>query len=217
MKKSAQMMRLTAVAAAIGLALAGCSAPNDEAQESGGMTTETAASESAHDGDRSDRAGMKHEDSGSDEESGGHEGMNNMDGGAPPKGIEKAADPKFEIGDDVVLTADHMPGMKNAPAKVTGAFDTTAYEISYTPTDGGEPVKNHKWVVHEELENPGQAPLKEGTEITVNADHMPGLKGAKATIDSSTDETVYMVDVNGKDMSMTNHKWMVESEMKPAK
>jgi hypothetical protein len=216
-KKSAQTIRLTAVATAIGLALAGCSTATDEAEGSGSAAPETTASESADAGGGSDHGDMKHEDSDSGKDSSGHEGMHHKDGGAPPKGIKKTSDPKFDVGDEVVLTAGHMPGMKNAPAKVTGAFDTTAYEISYTPTNGGKPVKNHKWVVHEELEKPSEAPLKDGTQITVNADHMPGMKGATATIDSSSDETVYMVDVNGKDMRMINHKWMVGSEMKSAK
>ena len=45
---------------------------------------------------------------------------------------------------------------------------------------------------------------------------MKGMKGAKATIASSTDETVYMVDYEAGGMKMTNHKWVVESEIKPA-
>ena len=45
---------------------------------------------------------------------------------------------------------------------------------------------------------------------------MKGMKGAKATIASSTDETVYMVDYESDGMTMTNHKWVVESELKPA-
>ena len=45
---------------------------------------------------------------------------------------------------------------------------------------------------------------------------MEGMKGAKAIIDSSTDETVYMVDYEADGMMMTNHKWVVESEIRPA-
>lgn len=52
-----------------------------------------------------------------------------------------------------------------------------------------------------------------GTEVTLTADHMPGMKGAPATIDSSTDETVYVVDVEADGMTMTNRKWVVESEI----
>ena len=32
----------------------------------------------------------------------------------------------------------------------------------------------------------------------------------------STDETVYMVDYETDGMKMTNHKWVVESEIQPA-
>lgn len=214
MKKLTPTIRFTAVAAALGLALAGCSTANDDTRESGGED-----SHGNHESASNEAGGADHEDTDSNEsghESGGHEG-HAADGGDPPAGITKAADPKFDLGDTVVLSADHMPGMKGAEAEVSGAFDTTTYAISYTPTDGGDPVENHKWVVHEELEDPGKAPLKKGTKATVTADHMPGMKGAEATIDSATDETVYMVDVNTDEMKMTNHKWVVESEMKSAK
>ncbi|SDS25265.1 Protein of unknown function [Brevibacterium siliguriense] len=213
MKKFTPTIRFTAVAAALGLALAGCSTANDDSQGSGGD-----GSHGSHKSSSDETSGSDHEDmktSESERESGGHEG-HAADGGDPPEGIKKAEDPTFAVGDTVVLSADHMPGMKDAEATVSGAFDTTTYSISYTPTDGGDPVKDHKWVVHEELETPGKAPLKKGAKATVNADHMPGMKGAEATIDSATGETVYMVDIKTDEMEMTNHKWVVESEMKPA-
>jgi hypothetical protein len=213
LKNLTPIVRFTAVATAIGLALAGCSTGSDDTQESGGGD-----SHSTHESTSNETDGSDHEDmnsSGSEHESGGHEG-HASDGGGPPEGITKAEDPKFAVGDTVILSADHMPGMKGAEATVSGAFDTTTYSISYTPTDGGDPVKDHKWVVHEELEDPGKAPLQRGAKVTVNADHMPGMKGAEATIDSATNETVYMVDITADEMEMTNHKWVVESEMKPA-
>lgn len=214
MKKLNPAARLTAVTAALGLALAGCSTANDEGPGSGGEDPH-----GSHESASSETGGSEHDDmdhSESGHESGGHKG-HAADGDDPPEGIKKAAGPKFDVGDTVVLSADHMPGMKGAEATVSGAFDTTTYSISYTPTDGGDPVKDHKWVVHEELKDPGKAPLKKGDKATVNADHMPGMKGAEATIDSATDETVYMVDIKTDEMEMTNHKWVVESEMKPAK
>ena len=73
------------------------------------------------------------------------------DGGPPPEGIQQATNPRYEVGERVILQADHMPGMD----------------------------------------------------------------GAEATIDSSTDEVVYMVDFAMGGMDMTNHKWVVESEMQP--
>ena len=54
-----------------------------------------------------------------------------------------------------------------------------------------------------------------GTQVTLTTDHMEGMEGAEATIDSSTDETVYMVDMTMDGMEMTNHKWVVESEIEP--
>ena len=214
MKKLNSAARLTAITAALGLTLAGCSTGSDDAQGSG-----SEESHGSHESSSSETSSSEHEDMDSSEsghESGGHEG-HAADGGDPPEGITKAADPKFDVGATVVLSADHMPGMKDAEATVSGAFDTTTYSISYTPTDGGDPVKDHKWVVHEELKDPGKAPLKKGAKATVNAEHMPGMKGAEATIDSATDETVYMVDIKTDEMEMTNHKWVVDSEMKPAK
>ena len=44
---------------------------------------------------------------------------------------------------------------------------------------------------------------------------MTGMDGAEATIDRSTDETVYMVDLTIDGETMTNHKWFVESEIQP--
>ncbi|GAB2524998.1 MAG TPA: hypothetical protein DEA69_05965 [Microbacterium sp.] len=138
------------------------------------------------------------------------------DGGPAPAGIQDAIDPTYPVGSRVILSADHMPGMDGAEATVSGAFTTTAYAVSYTPTTGGEPVTDHRWVVHEELENPGRAPLADGAQAVLLAEHMTGMKGADAAIDYSTDETVYMVDLDADGMRMTNHKWVVESEMQPA-
>ncbi|MCJ7858675.1 YdhK family protein [Corynebacterium kalidii] len=138
------------------------------------------------------------------------------DGGPAPEGIIEAADPTYPVGTDVVLTADHMAGMDGATATIAGAFDTYTYSVSYTPTDGGAPVVDHKWVVQEELADAGDRRLEDGTTVTLTADHMPGMDGAEATIDSSTDETVYMVDYEADGRTMTNHKWVTESEIRPA-
>jgi len=139
------------------------------------------------------------------------------DGGAPPEGIRAAADPRYPVGTAVLLSADHMPGMDGAEATISGAFDTTTYSVSYTPTTGGEPILDHRWVVHEELEDPAEAPLVVGAEAVLQAAHMDGMKGAEATIDSATDETVYLVDLEAGGVEMTNHKWVVESELQPAR
>lgn len=153
-------------------------------------------------------------------ESDSHEGMDhsemNMSStGEVPEGLEEAENPTYEVGSQAMIETDHMEGMKGAEATIVGAYDTTVYTVSYTPTTGGEEVTDHKWVIHEELENPDDAPLEEGTEVTMNADHMKGMDGAVAKIDSAEETTVYMVDfvptTGGEEV--TNHKWVTESEL----
>ncbi|GAA1350092.1 YdhK family protein [Falsarthrobacter nasiphocae] len=139
------------------------------------------------------------------------------DGGPAPAGMKKAEKPTYAVGSSVTLTADHMEGMKGAKAKIVGAYKTTVYAVDYTPTDGGAVVKDHRWVVHEELKDPGAKPLGDGSAITILADHMPGMKGAKGNVASSTSQTVYMVNYEAGGMTMKNHKWVVEDEIKPAK
>lgn len=50
----------------------------------------------------------------------------------------------------------------------------------------------------------------------MNADHMEGMNGATAVIDSAEQTTVYMVDftsTSGEEVK--NHKWVTESELSP--
>ncbi|AWP25144.1 MULTISPECIES: YdhK family protein [Paenibacillus] len=148
-----------------------------------------------------------------------HGNMEHTGSGEVPKGLKEAKNPTYGVGTQAIIESDHMAGMKGATAKIVGAYDTTVYTISYTPTNGGEVVKNHKWVIHEELQNAGEAPLKPGTEVVVNADHMEGMKGATAEIDSAEKTTVYMVDftptTGGEEVK--NHQWVTESELSPVK
>lgn len=159
------------------------------------------------------------EHGGGEGHSSGHENASGhehpTDGGPAPEGMVPATAPTYPVGTRVILSADHMPGMAGAEATVSGAFTTTTYSVSYVPTTGGEPVTDHRWVVHEELENPGAAPLADDASVVLLAEHMPGMWGAAAIIDHSTSETVYMVDLVADGMRMTNHKWVVESEMRP--
>lgn len=147
---------------------------------------------------------------------GGHDDMEHpTDGGPVPENMTEATDSEYPVGSEVTLTADHMEGMDGATATIVGAYEAYTYSIDYTPTTGGDPVTDHQWVVQEELENPGEERLADGTEVTVTADHMEGMEGVTATIASSTDETVYVVDYEADGMTMTNHKWVVESEIEP--
>ncbi|MEK5382499.1 YdhK family protein [Niallia sp. FSL W8-0635] len=132
-----------------------------------------------------------------------------------PDGLEPAEDPTYKEGSQVILKADHMEGMDGADATVLNAFDTIAYQVTYTPTTGGDPVKHHKWVIQDEIKDAGSEMLEKGTEVTLEADHMEGMKGAKATIESAENTTVYMVDyqpTTGGEM-VTNHKWVTEEEV----
>ncbi|KAA1037583.1 YdhK family protein [Macrococcus equipercicus] len=133
-----------------------------------------------------------------------------------PKGMKKAAHPKYEVGDKVTVLADHMEGMKGAAATISGAFDTTVYSVSYNPTNGGDKVDNHQWVVHEELKDVGGQALAKGDKAVITASHMKGMKGAEATIDSAKKTTVYMIDYVDQKTGekMVNHKWLVEDELK---
>lgn len=145
----------------------------------------------------------------------GHGEMNHSGSGEVPEGLKEEENPKYSVGSNAILETDHMPGMKGAEATIQGAYNTVVYTVTYTPVNGGEKVKNHKWVIHEELENPREEPYKRGDEVVLNADHMEGMDGAKATIDSAEETTVYMVNytpTNGGE-EVKNHKWVTESEL----
>lgn len=141
--------------------------------------------------------------------------MNHSSSGEIPKGLKVATNPTYKVGSQAIIKSDHMSGMNGATATIVGAYDTTAYAISYTPTTGGSKVTNHKWVIHEELQNAGTDPFKPGAEVTVLADHMPGMNGVKATIDSAQHTTVYMVDYTPTTggSPVKNHKWVTDSEL----
>lgn len=145
----------------------------------------------------------------------GHMNMDHSGSGEVPDDLQEAENPTYEVGSQAIIETDHMEGMKGAEATIVGAYDTTAYAITYTPTTGGEPVENHKWVIHEELENPGDQPLQSGDEATIAAEHMEGMDGATATIDAAEETTVYMIDFTPTTGGepVTNHKWVTESEL----
>lgn len=147
-----------------------------------------------------------------------HAEMGDMDhdsSGAVPEGLHKAADPAYPVGTPVTLHSDHMPGMNGASGVVTGVYDTIAYSVSYTPTNGGEPVSDHKWVVREELQSRNGAAPKVGDKVILEADHMEGMKGAEATIDTMKEGAVYMLDYTPTEGGETvkNHRWMTEDEL----
>lgn len=135
--------------------------------------------------------------------------------GRLPANIKIKREPKFKVGDDVRVLADHHEGMKDAEGKIVAAFETTAYEISYDPSDGSERVENHRWIVHEEIANAQEEVYQVDDEILVNAHHMEGMEGVTATITDVNTTTVYLVDyvdtVTGE--LVINHKWVTEDEL----
>lgn len=143
------------------------------------------------------------------------ESMDHSSSGELPDGLEKAENPAFEVGTKAEMQSEHMPGMEGAEATIAGAFDTTVYAVSYTPTSGGKKVDNHKWVIHEELRNAEEEPYQPGEKVVLEADHMNGMKGAEAIIDSAEQTTVYMVDfISETDgQAVKNHEWVTESEL----
>lgn len=132
-----------------------------------------------------------------------------------PQGLKEASNPEFKVGSQAIITEGHMPGMKGATATIVGAYDTNIYAVSYTPTTGGEPVKNHKWVVQQDLKDAGDQLYEPGSKVILNAEHMTGMKGAEATIDSAEHTTVYMVDYTPTTggAPVKNHKWVTGSEL----
>ena len=144
----------------------------------------------------------------------GHEHMNHSSDGTLPEGVKEAETPAFAVGSIARMEAGHMPGMNGVEATIVGAYETIAYAVSYIPTDGGAPVRFHKWVIHEELQLDNNEQIKENDKVILNADHMKGMEGAVATIDFMEKTTVYMVDFtlrSGEEVK--NHKWVTESEL----
>ncbi|MED3790026.1 YdhK family protein [Peribacillus frigoritolerans] len=179
------------------------------------------------DGDKeNEHANMNHSDESEQDKNSSSTNQESMEGmdhmnhshsssGEVPKGLKEAVNPKFKVGSKAIINSDHMEGMKGAEAAIVGAFDTTVYTISYTPTTGRGKVTNHKWIIHEEIQDTIDKPYKPGDEVIVEADHMKGMKDAKAAIDSVQQTTVYMVDYTSTTggEQVKNHKWVTESEL----
>ncbi|GAQ18916.1 lipoprotein [Oceanobacillus picturae] len=146
-----------------------------------------------------------------------HAHMDHSSSGEIPDDLANAKDPTYPVGSEAVIQANHMGGMDGAIATIDGAYDTTVYTVTYTPTSGGEKVEDHKWVIHEEIENAKERPYEQGDDVVLEADHMEGMKGSTATIDSVKDTTVYMVSYTDTETGeeVENHKWVTENELTP--
>lgn len=143
------------------------------------------------------------------------ESMDHSSSGDVPTDLQDAKDPKYAVGTEAEITTDHMDGMQGAIGTIEGAYDTTAYSVTYTSTDDDEKVEDHKWIIHEEIEDAQDEPYKSGDKVVMNADHMEGMDGAEAEIESVEETVVYMVsyeDTNSGE-EVKNHKWVTEDEL----
>ncbi|SOC39625.1 YdhK family protein [Ureibacillus acetophenoni] len=129
-----------------------------------------------------------------------------------PEGMKEAENPKFKVGDEVIVNAEHEEGMKGAVGTVTGAFDTIVYSISYTPTHGDFREENHKWVVQEELQGLDEEMLVPGSEVIVETNQEEGMLGAEGEIDTAEKTVAYMVEYITADGTSLK-KWFKESEL----
>ena len=108
-----------------------------------------------------------------------HEGMDHH-AVTPTDTFTPAEDPAYPVGAEVIMLADHMPGMAGAAARVSGAFDTVLYAINYTNADTGEEVLWHRWVIHEEIQGSGDEPWKGGDQVILLPGHISGMGGEGA-------------------------------------
>ncbi|MBC9118506.1 YdhK family protein [Fructobacillus fructosus] len=130
-----------------------------------------------------------------------------------PTNLKAAENPKYPIGTAITLEATHMSGMKGAQGTVAAVYDTKVYEVTYQPTNGGQKVTGHKWLTKDDFKD--MKDHKKGDKVTLESDHMPNMKGAKATITKVEDGPAYAVNyqpTTGGNMVM-NHKYLVESEI----
>ncbi|TWI59000.1 YdhK family protein [Halalkalibacter nanhaiisediminis] len=202
MKKKRIVIGMVSLVSAI--ILSACGSDNEEMSTGENMHMDTNTEENME-MDHSDMDGSEMD----------HSDMDHSSSGEVPNNLREAENPTFEVGSQAIIERGHMEGMEGAEATIVGAYDTTAYAVSYTPTTGGERIENHKWVIHEELIDPGEETLEPGWEVTLDADHMEGMQGVTAEIDSAEQTTVYMIDftltTSGEEIK--NHKWVTESEL----
>lgn len=144
-----------------------------------------------------------------------HMHMQHDESGHLPEGIQESIRAEFPVGSIVEILTDHMADMTHAKAKVAGVFDTIVYSVSYTDTNTGEHVKDHKWIVDEETKHAGEVNV--GDQVEILANHMSGMKGAIGTVERVSYEPVYMVDYQSTEDGhwVKNHQWVIESELKP--
>lgn len=134
--------------------------------------------------------------------------------GQLPEGLKEAENPKFPVGSTAVINASHTDGMEGAVATIKGAYETTVYSVSYTPTNGDPFEENHKWFVEGEISAMDDGEIAVDSDVIINVEHQDGMLGAEGAVDTMEDTTVYVVDyTNSLGETVTNHVWLKESEL----
>ena len=147
-----------------------------------------------------------------------HADVSHATWGKIPEGLKEAKNPKYKIGDKVIINAAHDDDMQGSEGTIVGAYETTVYSISYVSTHDEELEENEKWFVREEIQPLGEKKLDVGSKVIIEADREEGMKGAEGVIDTVEETVVYMVDYIDKEGEpVKNYQWLKESELSPAK
>lgn len=135
----------------------------------------------------------------------------------PVEDLTPSENPLFPVSTEVIVNTDHMSGMMGAKGVVSGAYDTTLYAVDYTDASGTE-VKNHRWVIAEEIVSSDGVAFEVGDTVTMRQGHMEAMGGAgqSAVIVQIMPGPAYMVDYDPTDGSarVMNHQWVAEFELK---
>ena len=75
---------------------------------------------------------------------------------------------------------------------------------------------NDESKVPEDMTSTNEGEFKVGDKVTITAGHMPGMKGAEATVKGAYKTYAYVVSykpTNGNE-KVNNHKWVVNEEIR---
>ena len=111
--------------------------------------------------------------------------MNHSSSSEVPAGLKVAGNPEVSCRNQSYYPDRPYEGNEGCAVTIKGAYKTIAYVVTYIPRYGGKPVKNHKWVIHEEIEDAAKDLFKSGSKVKLTASHMKGMKGASAVVDLS--------------------------------
>lgn len=183
--------------------LGACSNNEDTTEGQNSSTASTEMSEMQDSSDHMDHGDMEMEHNRHEEE---------------PEDMQEAQDPKYPVGEDATVTDAHMEMMDGVTATISGAYDTTLYQVTFTPENSDEAIEDHKWVVKEEISSDDDSnDYEKGDEVTLTADHMEGMQGQNAEITGIHEGPAYMINFEPNDGSkeFVNHKWVTEDELSP--